>query len=962
MRLARRRVELDPFSEEAGRELMQGLADAGDRAGALAAYERLRDRLARELGVAPAGATRQLASDLREHRGVIAAGLPARLAGRAGGAFVGRERELARLRQRLAEAQQGALRTVLVAGEPGIGKTRLATAVAHDAGTAVLYGSCDEEPLAPYQPWAEAVSQVVASPGGEEFAALAGDEVRRLVPALGVASASAGTDAQGERLRLYDGVLRLLASIGPLTLVLDDLHWADAGTLSLLRHVVRAAPPAPILIVAAFRHTEPAPALWKVVADLYGEPGVDRIQLRGLGDTEVGLFVRILSGGAPPREVTDALSERTGGSPFFIEEIVRHAGVAGNLAEGAALPLSVRDVIARRVGRLGENAADVLGTAATIGMHFQLEPLASVSARDADAVADLLDAASAAGLLTESVDDPGSFAFAHALVRDAMLAGLGTTRRARLHAAVGRALATAPGADAAAVARHLGAAAGLGFAAETVEWSERAAREACAMLGYDEAVAHLERALAAAGPAGLDARRRGQLQLQLGDALSRSGLADRARTVFGEAAQLARDARDPELLARAAVGRGGLGVALVDVDESLVALLEEALGELGDRAPALRALLLSRLAIELYYTGELGRARARDLTAEALELARESADVGAVAKALAARHVALWRPDLLEDRLAIATELVELGGEAALEGRHWRFVDLMEAGDAPAAYSELAEYERLSAQLRIPAWAWYVPLWRASLAAHQGRWREAEQLIEQAHTAGRRAQDANADLFHLIQTSNIPIERHRFDELEVTDEILARAETPVASAAWRSGFAWLLAERGEPDRGRVILLDEASDGFARVPWDANRLGCLIEYGEAALTLRERKIAGVVEHALAPFAASHATAARMALTYGPVRQLLGRLAAFRGDLDAAVDHLDRAIADLTAFGAEPRLVQTRVALADVLRRRGAPGDAERTDALLLTARARAGALGTPELLTLTELQPAPASGK
>ena len=720
--LARRRAELDPLSEDAARGLMQQLAAAGDRAGALAAYERLRDRLARELGVAPAEATRQLAADLRAQPAAIVAGLPPRLAERAGRAFVGRERELARLRDRLAEARRGALRTVLVAGEPGIGKTRLAAAVACGAGTVVLYGRCDEEPLAPYQPWAEAISQVVASPGGEDFAALAGDELRRLVPALGRGeSASPTTDAEGERLRLYESVRGLLTNIGPLVLVLDDLHWADAGTLALLVHLVRAAPRAPILIVATYRHTEPAPELRRAMADLYGEPGVDRIQLHGLGDSEVGALVRKLCGRAPPRELTDALSERTGGLPFFVEEIVRQAGGAEALAADGGLPTSVREVIGRRVDRLGGDAGDVLAAAAVTGMDFRIAPVAAVTERRADAVADLLEAATAAGLLTEADDEPGCFTFAHALVRDAVLDGIGTTRRARIHAAVARALASKPGADAAAVARHFSAAAGLGYAAETVEWSERAARDACTMVGYDEAVAHLERALAVAGDAGLGPRRRGELHLELGDALARSGLAERARTVFGEATQLAREAEDPELLARAAVGRGGLGVALVDIDTSLIAVLEEALGALGDTAPAPRALLLSRLTIELYYVGEDGRARGRELTAEAVELARGSGDKVALAKALAARHVALWRPDCLEERLAIAGELVDLGGEAALEGRHWRFVDLMEVGDAPAAYSELEVYERLASELRIPAWAWYVPLWRAALAVYQGR-------------------------------------------------------------------------------------------------------------------------------------------------------------------------------------------------------------------------------------------------
>ena len=196
----------------------------------------------------------------------------------------------------------------------------------------------------------------------------------------------------------------------------------------------------------------------------------------------------------------------------------------------------------------------------------------------------------------------------------------------------------------------------------------------------------------------------------------------------------------------------------------------------------------------------------------------------------------------------------------------------------------------------------------------------------------------------------------------MSDEVLARAKAPVASAAWRSGFAWLFAERGEPEQARAILHDEARGGFPRVPWDANRLRCLGEYGEAALALCEAEIARIVEDALAPFADHHSVTARVAFTYGPVRQLLGRLAAFRGDLDRAVDHFDRAIAELSAFGAEPRVVRTRVALAEVLRRRGAHGDSERAEALEHAARVGADALDTPELLASAGFEPTIAPGQ
>ncbi len=935
--LARQRTQLDPLSESAAGDLMRRLAGAGDRAGALAAYGRLRERLGRDLGVAPSPATRELAAGLRVDAAAPVE-LPGRLAASTELPFVGRRRELELLRALLEEARRTrSLRSVLVGGEPGMGKTALAARMACESGAGVLYGRCDEEPLAPYQPWAEALARIE---GGEQAA---GPELGRLMPHL--ASADAGkavADPDGERFRLYDGALTLLshaAAESPLVVVLDDLHWADAATLQMLAHVVRSAPRAPILLVGTYRHTEVAPHLDRALADLQGEPGVMRIHLHGLGDIEVGELVQSLNDGeAVGSDLAESISERTGGSPFFVSELVRHGGFAER-----DVPHSVREVIMRRVGRLGD--AEALVLAAVMGMEFALTPLARAAAADEDAVADLLDRAVAAGLLVEPPGAAGRFTFAHALVRDALVNSIGATRRARAHGAVAQALTADPVADSATLARHFGAA--LGRATETLEWSRRAAREATVMLGYGEAAAHLARAIEVATHERLPARERCELMLELGQSLSRSGAKARADQQFDEAAALAREQAAPDLFAQAVLGRGGLGVALVDVDHSLIALLEEALG--GNVPARLRARLLGRLAIELYYTGDEGRARGDALTAEAIELARGSGDQDALARALAARHVALWRPDRLDERLAVAAELVGLGGEAELEGRHWRFVDLMEAGDGDAMRAELDAYERLAAELRIPAWSWYVHVWRGAIAMIEGRFQEAERLVDAARDAARQAGDPNADLTWFAQMGSVLLESGRVAEMEMSEEVLSRASAPEVPMAWQSGMSWLLSVKGEPERGRAILRSAAADGFDAVPWDLNRVATLCEFTEAALLLGEYDVCALLEPLLAPFAANQAVNARAIDSYGSVRYFLGRLAAARSDLSVAIDQLERAVEANLRIGAGPRTALARVELARVLLSRGETGDAERAGKLEVAAREAVESYGCAGLL-------------
>src|SRR3954452_11393986 len=346
LRWARELARLDPLSEDAARRLMSLHAAAGDRAAAIAAYSRVADRLRRDLGIPPSRRTRELLAEIRagkagEGRDRDAAAAPARppfpaaLAAR-GAPLAGRAGALAAVVAALAPGGRGIL---LVAGEPGIGKTRLlaeAGRIAHAGGATVLYGRCHEELLTPYEPFVEALTALA---GTVEPA----PELARLVPAFG--PAPAGPSPEGERWRLFEAVAALLAP--PAVLLLDDLHWADAGTLRLLAHLLRR--PAPPAVAGAYRDTEISRThpLAGALADLRRDGLVERLPPRGLDEPAGGpagerrhrprepAGAQLVESRHGPGELAAALHRETGGNPFFVEEVLRHLAASGVPQTGA---------------------------------------------------------------------------------------------------------------------------------------------------------------------------------------------------------------------------------------------------------------------------------------------------------------------------------------------------------------------------------------------------------------------------------------------------------------------------------------------------------------------------------------------------------------------------------------------------------------------------------------------------
>jgi DNA-binding SARP family transcriptional activator len=526
----RRRVALDPLAEDAQRDLIRRLTAHGDRAGALEAYAKLRERLRRELGISPSAATRELADRIRDEPepdppvaaraarrtdGAAARWepgrpfpLPPRFRLERSGAFVGRGPELERLGALLADARDGrGPRAALVTGEAGIGKTRLAWELglaAHRAGAIVLQGSCDEGAIAPYEPFVEALGHWARVASPHELATRldeTGPALASLLPWLAGPPSAPAERTAAARYASFEAVAALLASLAaeaPVLLVIDDLHWADTSSAALLGHVLRSRPEAPLLVVATYRPGEIAAGA--PVADALSRLNQDglltRLPLSGLDRHEVEELVRELADVPPSAGLTAAVHAETEGNPFFVAETARQLG-AGVAAHRLALPESVRELIERRLARLGEPCLRLLTLAAVIGREFELAVLERASDLPPDALEEALEEAIDAGLVVELPGLDDRLAFTHTLIRRTIADRLTRSRRRRLHACVAGAFDGAGGRDDAEtwIAYHLCEAGPAGDPDRAVEYAGRAAERATKRFAYAEAVELYTRAL-----------------------------------------------------------------------------------------------------------------------------------------------------------------------------------------------------------------------------------------------------------------------------------------------------------------------------------------------------------------------------------------------------------------------------------------------------------------------------------
>ncbi len=988
-RAARTLIEAEPYRESGYVLLMGALQAQGNVAEGLRVFEQLRSLLRDELGTMPSPEAMQTHERLLHPAAARGAGatlsvgaaggieISAELAAAADTPLIGRRTEMLRLEAWWQETE--GKRVMLLAGDAGIGKTRLLaeTAVrAHAAGAIVLAGRAPEETLVPYQPFLEALGHYVFRAPLEELRSVAreyGAELGRLIPELRrrlpELPAPDPGDPETDRYRLFEAVAGLLGEMSaslPVLIVLDDLHWADRPTLLLLRHLARSPHNRRVSILGAYRMVDRwSEGFESALGGLRRERLMVQLDIGGLPEDEASELVRLRAGGTPSSSFLEALYAETEGNPFFIEEIVRHlvdSGVraqeagAGEL-ERVGLPDDVRDVISRRLQRLAPTTIDWLRAAAVIGRDFDATLLERVLGVDEERFLSGLEDATDAGLVSEAPGDPGRYSFSHALIRETLYGGMSSTRRARLHRRVGVALEQLdpehPEAQISALALHFTRAAEDEDAERAIRYALAAGEQATAMLANEEAAEHYARALDVLeqfDPE--DMTRRCELLLKLGEARVRSGERPLAWATLREAAVLAGRLGDSTGMARAAIGASRRYLQPPGVvDEEQIALLERALEMLPAEEKLTRLTLLSRLCGALYFSDR--REDMHRLSAEAATIAAELEDPLATALAAATRRRAYWVPGHLEGRLADSTELLRAAREAGdieltLQGHAWLVVDLLESGDRRGVEVQIEAFTRGAQRLRQPLYLWNAGVWHAMIALLEGRLAMAEELASSALSGGIRSEGVTAPQYYATQMLGIRREQARMGELEAPARELV-ASNP-RRPAWRAGLAELLLSTGRREEAQAELDLLAADDFASVPPDGDWKLVAALMSEVAAGLRDAVRAARLYELLLPFAGSQVVIGMGAVCLGAVNRYLGCLALTAGNRGEAVEHLRRAVAENAGLGAVVELAHAQLDLARAL-----DGGAEAAE-LIDTAAATASERGLPKVAQrVTELR-------
>jgi len=868
-------------------------------------------------------------------------------------AYVGRSRERAVLADAQELARGGARQAVLISGEPGIGKTRLASFAAHQAhakGMAVCWGCCSEELAVPYEPWIELCSQVVANASSqllEEHVGRHGSELARVVRNLGERVGELpeqqSSDPETERYLLFAAVVGLLAEVAasvPLCVVLDDLHWADVQSVALLKHLLRSVESGALQLIITYRDSDLGKEhpLSSALADLRGSEGLRRIALRGLGADDVAQIMTAVAGHElEPDGVALAgqVAEETGGNPFFVGEILRGLSESGTLsfdpdsgrwsiddAPGIVLPESIREVIERRVERLGKDSQEILRFASVIGRSFELELLARALGVDQDRLLDSLEAAVAAAVLSESGEQLGRFHFAHALVNQTLYERLGGTRRARMHQRVAEALEEQYGADPSEhlgeLALHWRLAALSGDSAKAAGYALRAGERALERLAPDEAGRLFTDALGLAGSGHREQRCEaliglGEAQRQIGDSAYRETLL--------EASRLASELADGALAARAALTNNrGITSVFGEVDEQRLGAIERAI-ELDD-APdsARRARLLALQAMELAWDDDFARRRA--LADEAVALARSAQDPRAIIEVLHLVLYAYRTGEMLELRTALAEELLERASSLQDPALHfWVHDDELhvraERGEFARVRAALAREQEIAQELGQPTLSWNAAYTAAGFELMCGDMHAGEREMERALQVGQEAGQPDAGLIYGSQLCFARTYQGRLEEIIEMLEQSVRAFPGVH--AFGAGFAAILCWLERRSEAAAILERAAGDRFESVSPNAAQATTLALYAEAASQTGNVAAAAILHARLEVFA--NQVVWNGSTGYGHARLYLGLLAATLGRSDEADAHLLFACEFHEANRLQPFLARGHAGWAQALLDRG-----------------------------------------
>jgi hypothetical protein len=837
--------------------------------------------------------------------------------------FVGRGAELAELEGALARVASGGT-LYLLAGEPGIGKTRLASetaSLARARGLRVSWGRCWEAGGAPpFWPWREALDGC-----GVPF------------PDAATVATGDPTEARFALFREVAGALGRAAAREPLLVVLEDLHAADRPTLLLLEFVASQLRAHPIVVVGTYRDVEARqrPDAGTALAQV-GRAG-RVLRLPALSEADVAALLGDAIAGIDGGLAATVYSI-TQGNPLFVGEMVQDVRARG-IGAGVSIPIGVREVIRQRLGRVPEAIRPVLDAAAVLGVEVGV----AVLARMAGDVGAALDDAVPSGLITLR---DGRLRFAHSLYREGLYHELPRARRQSLHREAARAL-DETGAPLAEMAHHL-LESGPEAAADAIGAAVRAAAHAVDVFAFEEAAVLLERASAAIPAGPLEGPLRCRVLIAQGEARLRSGDAT-GRELCARAAGIARELGDAVLLARAGLAYGSV-LLMGGVDPFLVGALEQALAQLPDADTALRARVMARLATARQPSPPDVRQRDIDLAWDAVAMARRVGDRRELVAVLHSASGVLYGAVDPADRVPLMREQERLAEELGDTARRLHAcvrlaIDHLELGDF-ASYAELADsYEALAARTGPAAEPWRVPLMRSMLALRHDRfeeslrWQEESRRIDSERPRARRAQ-----AFHRICFLRAA-ERHAELRASLPELRNLWLAMPYGAALAEARVASVLARLGADDELRELMA-RMPDATFHEEVNASALA------EAVWATGDAARAQVLVPSLTRFRERWAMYwFDCEIAEAPGTRLLAYVEGVVGDWDACDRWYGRALAAVERVGRRSMVARMRFELGDLLVRAGR--EPARARALLVEARALAADVGLPDLVGLID---------
>jgi class 3 adenylate cyclase len=886
--------------------------------------------------------------------------------------FVGREREMQELRAAIDDTAGRRGRTVLVSGESGIGKTRLASEAAAYAalrGAQVLWGRCYAGSGAPaYWPWIQVIRDYARDHDAETVASDLGSgafeigqivsEVRERMPEM---PESPPLDAEQARFRLFDSVSRFLIGASerqPLAIFLEDLQQADRPSLMLLAFAARELARSRVFLLGTYRDDELTSDnyLNEALTALSKERGHARIRLRGLSDQHVkAMLEAVLQQPLERRDeltLADAVCRESEGNPYFTEEIIRHlidsevldwrdgrwvTDIRGG--DELGIPRGVREVVGHRLEKLPAETLELLSTAAVIGREFDIQILTRISDLEAGVALERMQTALDGAIVRQAAGEPGRYVFAHGATRDALYDDLPAGHRSELHIAAGDALEELYEdrieSHLSAIAYHLARAAPHGDVGKAADYAWWAGERAAATYAYEDAVGLFETALRLFDMLPEVPQRRCDLLLALGDARWGAGEAEKARETFAEAASMARELALNDHFARAALGYGGGpgGFSISDrADEQLVAMLEEALQVLPARDSALRVTLLSRLALELRCKGALEEAD--QASEQAIEMAERVGDTKILLLAMHSRQWSTLGPDRIEEAIASGEEIARLARivgdrDMEFEGHHLRLIALAQLGEFPAVDEEIAACDRLAGELRQPRYLWQAAVFRTMRALMQGRYKEAERLAQTALSIGQRAEREVAGVVFGAHSFLTRLADGNLDQLREA----GREAAAHYGQAWPSAYVWLLTEIGQLDEARARFAELAADSFEALRRSGDWLTSICVLSLASIAIGDQEAAATLYELLEPYEERCTLFLAGAGCLGSNHAFLGFAAAAAARHEDAVRRFELALARNAEIGCDYQTPRICYEYARTLLDRSEPGDRDKAMGLI-----------------------------